>query len=220
MVGFLERSRHGGTNEERATLVRIMDKKEMEHRACVMIAIACLIHLTIFLLISTFILYAISSSLYTHPPELVGRNFSTLWTSAFMCMSAFTNCGFLLTSDALVSYHDKPGVYLFLCVLILAGNTSAPLFLRGIVRCMYMFADRLHLDRDGLLFALTHPRSISYYLFDARQTFMLAMITLSINVIEYVFFLASTMNRLQAQVSMCLCMYVCMYVCMHVCMYV
>jgi hypothetical protein len=84
-----------------------------------------------------------------------------------------------------------------------AGNTAAPIFLRGIVRIMHTVAGLLPgcgLDKEGLAFALSNPRVISYYLFDKHQTRVLLLITLVINIVEYVFFLASTMTRPEAQV--------------------
>jgi Trk-type K+ transport system membrane component len=213
----LERSRHGDSLTEHNALVRLLDKKEIENRACWMIAIACMIHLGIFLGVFTFILYGISKSLYPDPPEMVERNFSTLWVSAFMTMSAFTNSGYTLTSDSLMSYSDKPGVYLVLCLLILAGNTSLPLCIRSIVWCMYVAADKLGLDRDGLRFALSFPRRVVYCMFDSRQTIMLAAITASINVVEYIFFISSTLHRDEAQVCLRLsCMIPsCLLTCVH-----
>jgi hypothetical protein len=56
------------------------------------------------------------------------------------------------------------------------------------------------LDKEGLAFALSHPRVISYYVFDKQQTRMLLLITVMLNSAEYVFFLSSTMNRTEAQV--------------------
>jgi hypothetical protein len=57
------------------------------------------------------------------------------------------------------------------------------------------------LDKEALAFALTHPRVVSYYMFDKQQTRMLLLITVIINSVEYVFFLSSTMNRAEAQVG-------------------
>lgn len=61
--------------------------------------------------------------------------------------------------------------------------------------CMHNFANFLHLDKEALRYALKQPRVITYFLFDRRQTFILMLITLSINAIEYVFFLSSMANK-------------------------
>jgi Trk-type K+ transport system membrane component len=91
-----------------------------------MIFAACALHMTIFVFISTFILYGIKSTLYGEIPELVERGISELWESAFLAVTAFVNCGITITSDSMHSYQDKPGVYLFVCIIILAGQHFAP----------------------------------------------------------------------------------------------
>jgi hypothetical protein len=49
---------------------------------------------------------------------------------------------------SLMKYVNAPGVYLWCCCLILAGNTAAPMCIRGIVRTMHYFANPLRLDRS------------------------------------------------------------------------
>lgn len=46
-----------------------------------------------------------------------------------------------------MSYTKAYGVYLWGSFLILAGNTAAPVLLRGLVRVMHCWSDFLHLDR-------------------------------------------------------------------------
>ena len=48
----------------------------------------------------------------------------------------------------MTQYLGAPGVYLWSSCLILAGNTAAPMCLRGVVRVMYTCAEPLRLDRS------------------------------------------------------------------------
>ena len=62
-----------------------------------------------------------------------------------------------------------PGIYLWCCALILAGNTAAPLGLRALVAAMRARAAPLRLDAAALRFALDRPRLVSTHLFDRFQ---------------------------------------------------
>lgn len=88
---------------------------------------------------------------------------------------------------------------MFLTIIILAGNTMVPISLRTIISLMHSFADLLHLDKQGCAYVLRNPRTISYLLFDQRQTIMLGLILLGINATEYFFFLANTLNSTEGQ---------------------
>ena len=62
-----------------------------------------------------------------------------------------------------------PGIYLWCCALILAGNTAAPLGLRALVAAMRARAAPLRLDAAALRFAMDRPRLVSTHLFDRFQ---------------------------------------------------
>ena len=79
-------------------LVAVLRKRELLHRALHMTLLALLLYLGFWVLLGSFIMYAISLR-YPDPPELVERGFSKLWSSSFLTASSFFNCGYTLTSD-------------------------------------------------------------------------------------------------------------------------
>ena len=173
---------------------------EIIHRALAMSILLIFLHLFFWLFLGTFIMYGINC-IYDDPPELKARGFSKLWASAFLTATSFFNCGFVLTSDSLFQYIDKPGIYLWCSVVILAGNTCAPMCLRLLLKLLHAFADPLRLDRPALRFALDNPRLMSTHLFGGRQTLVLLAFVMSINIFEFVAFLASELNRPEFQVG-------------------
>ncbi len=122
LIEFLQEAKHGQLSVLREELVAAIMKKDLQNRACKMILVACTLHMFFFVFLSTFILYGIKSTLYGEIPELVERGISELWESAFLTVTAFANCGLTITSDSMLSYQDKPGVYLYVCIIILAGT--------------------------------------------------------------------------------------------------
>jgi hypothetical protein len=139
--------------------------------------------------------------------------FRHMLTPSDTCLPLQTHaypCRHMLTpSDTCLPHHARSHIQAFATfsnsfpTAYAAGNTAAPIFLRGIVRVMHSLAHLIPgLDKEGLEFARSNPRVISYYLFDKHQTRMLLLITVLINVTEYVFFLSSTMSRTEAQVTL------------------
>jgi Trk-type K+ transport system membrane component len=216
LFDFLNVSKHGDESSRlHEELVDALIKKEMQNRAAWMIAIACLIHLFLWVFMASFVLYAIMETIYEHIPELEQRNVSPIWANLFLNMAAYTNGGFTITSDSMFQYVDKPGAYLWACVVVLAGNTLAPICLRIYVWILFKISRYVPtvLDGEGLEYALKHPRLLAYMMFDTTQTLILFGITISINLIQFLVYLACTLDRPQAQVCVCVCMFMCMCVC-------
>jgi Trk-type K+ transport system membrane component len=182
------------------SLVEVIDRCEMIHSALAMSILLVFMHNFFWLFFGTFITYGIST-MYPDPPELISRGFGKLWSSTFLTASAFFNCGFVLTSDSLFQYIDKPGIFLWSTVLILAGNTFAPLCLRILFTLTHAFADLLRLDKAAIQFAMNNPRLITTHLFSLRQTIILTLFVISIDASEFIFFLASELNRPELQAS-------------------
>lgn len=79
-------------------LVSVLRKRELLHRALAMMLIAVMLYLFLCLFCGGFIMYGMTLR-YPHPPELVSRGFTKLWTAFFLTFSCFFGCGFTLTSD-------------------------------------------------------------------------------------------------------------------------
>jgi Trk-type K+ transport system membrane component len=180
------------------SLVEVANQCEMIHRALAMTILLVFVHIFLWLFIGTFIMLGINT-MYTDPAELVLKGYSKLWASAYISATGFFNCGFVLTSDSLFQYLDKQGIYLWCTVLILAGNTCAPLCLRVLLKLMHASADVLRLDKPGLRFALDNPRLMTTHLFSTRQTIVLTLFVIAVDISEFVFFLGSELDRPEMQ---------------------
>ena len=180
------------------SLVEVINQCEMIHRALAMSILLVFVHNFFWLFFGTFITYSINT-MYADPPELVSRGVSKLWASAYITATGFFNCGFVLTSDSLFQYIDKPGIYLWCTVLILAGNTCAPLCLRILFTLAHAFSDLLRLDKAAIKFAMDNPRLITTHLFSLRQTIILTLFVISIDASEFIFFVATELNRPEMQ---------------------
>eukprot|EP01033_Poteriospumella_lacustris_P009856 gene9857-7058_t len=151
--------------------------------------------------------------------ELRQRRFSFLDNASFLAVSAFANAGMALASDSLVGLSDNPSAYVPLSLLILAGNSALPIFLRSFVAAI------LHVEstvvarwsphdaqggsgprqesgraryRRALQFILDHPRRLTPFVFSSVQTKVLGVVVCMLVLVQYFFFLVSTLNRLTA----------------------
>jgi Trk-type K+ transport system membrane component len=181
------------------SLIETINQCEMIHRALGVSIILVALHNALWIGFGTFIMYGINT-MYNDPPELVARGFSKLWASTFLATTSYFNCGFVLTSDSMYQYVDKPGIYLWSVVLICVGNTCAPMCLRLLLMLMHRYADHVHLDKEAARFALDNPRLMTTHLFSGRQTLVLLAFVLLVNVVEFTFYLASELNRAEMQV--------------------
>jgi Trk-type K+ transport system membrane component len=128
-------------------------------------------------------------------PEMVARGYSELAVSSFTTVSAFANVGFTLTSDNAAYLKDNPAAYCWITVLIVVGNTGAPLLLRALLVVLLRASRCLRLPRltRDVQFILNNPRRISTQLFAHNDTRFLTAVLVVINVVEYALFVVSTL---------------------------
>jgi Trk-type K+ transport system membrane component len=128
-------------------------------------------------------------------PEMVARGYSELAVSSFTTVSAFSNVGFTLTSDNAAYLKDNPAAYCWITVLIVVGNTGAPLLLRALLVVLLRASRCLRLPRltRDVQFILNNPRRISTQLFAQNDTLFLTGVLVVINVVQYALFLVSTL---------------------------
>ena len=141
-------------------LIGLVSERRAQVRGLNMLLVALVFYLLFFLWGGLGLLY-LAISYHPKLQELKERGFNNFWYTVFLGTSAFCNCGFTLTSDQLYSMQTWTTSYLLLSLLALAGNTFAPIFLRAILWLMYKFASFLRLDKDGIRYALDHPRQVS-----------------------------------------------------------
>lgn len=107
---------------------------------------------------------------------------STLNLCPSCALPSLIDSGFTVFQDAYL--------LIFVCsVLILAGNTAFPIFLRLAIWALSKLAPRLGRTKEVLTFLLDHPRRCFVYLFPARQTWYLFGTILVLNMISWVAFM-------------------------------
>jgi len=123
--------------------------------------------------------------------QLYSRKKNHFWFATFTTVSSFNNVGFSILDDNYVQLADRPGVLLLMCVMIIAGNTGLPIFLRAIFYLMSLARPR----NRAIRFILDNPRRSTTAFFDRRQTAALTAILVGNLTLQYVFFLATSMGR-------------------------
>eukprot|EP00981_Chlorochromonas_danica_P007261 scaffold1623_cov165-Ochromonas_danica.AAC.13 len=141
---------------------------------------------------------AIFGALYIKPlaEELRQRRMDRFAEAGFLSLSAFSNCGLTLTSDSLMGLDNNPTAYVFISVMVLAGNTTLPIFLRLLIKLMIKCSRPGH-TRRCLLFILANPRRLTTHIFDPLQTIYLGLTVFLFCSVQYIFFLGSTLDRQQ-----------------------
>lgn len=126
-----------------------------------------------------------------HPEISRANGLSPFWTGAFFAVSAFVNSGMSLLDANMTALQTNTYPLVTMGMLILAGNTLYPCFLRFIVWTMR----RLMPDRPSwsswkitLDFILDHPRRVYTNLFPARHTWYLMASIIILNGIDWAFF--------------------------------
>lgn len=113
------------------------------------------------------------------------------WLGAFNAVSAFNNNGMSLLDANMVAFQTSVYKLLTMGLLILAGNTCYPIFLRLIVWSFWRVipsSEEWHAFRSTLQFLLDHPRRCYTHLFPSRHTWWLLVVVITLNGIDWVAF--------------------------------
>ena len=113
------------------------------------------------------------------------------WVGAFNAVSAFNNSGMSLLDANMVAFQTADYMLITMGLLILAGNTCYPVFLRAIIWTMW----KLMPSNEGwgetkvtLRFLLDHPRRCYTNLFPSRHTWWLVATLIVLNGIDWIAF--------------------------------
>jgi len=135
-------------------------------------------------------------------PGMALRNgLDPFWTGAFFAVSAFNNSGMALLDANATALQTSYYCLLTLSLLILAGNTCFPPFLRLILWTMKkMIPNKFQSQawqrrRQTLEFCLDHPRRVYTNLFPAAQTWWLVFSLVMLNGIDWVAFELLNINN-------------------------
>ncbi|RHZ47891.1 uncharacterized protein CDV56_105373 [Aspergillus thermomutatus] len=130
----------------------------------------------------------------------VARNKSTVtetngldpwWAGFFFAISAFNNSGMSLVDANMVPFRSSTFMLITMGLLILAGNTCYPIFLRCILYAMRRLLPMhgyFREFRETLRFLLDHPRRCYTNLFPAPHTWWLLCSVVVLNGIDWVAF--------------------------------
>lgn len=109
-----------------------------------------------------------------------------VWFSLFHSVSAFNNAGFSLLPTNLIPFDRDPFVLLIHSILIVAGNTGYPVFLRAILWCARKITRSAN---AGLEFLWRFPRQSFTHLFTSEETLVLLAIILLLTFGEFILLL-------------------------------
>ncbi|KAI4263649.1 MAG: hypothetical protein L6R42_001211 [Xanthoria sp. 1 TBL-2021] len=123
-----------------------------------------------------------------------GNGLNPWWVGGFNAASAFSNSGMMLLDANMVAFQNSRYMLLTVALLVLAGNTCYPIFLRLILWTIWSLlrfvpaTSKIIEYRVTLRFLLDHPRRCYTNLFQSRQTWWLLASLISLNAIDWVAF--------------------------------
>lgn len=113
------------------------------------------------------------------------------WVGSFNAVSAFNNSGMSLLDANMVAFQTSIYMLLTMSLLILAGNTCYPIFLRLIVwTLLKLLPDNGEWEdyRKTLQFLLEHPRRCYTNMFPSQHTWWLLLAVIFLNGSDWVAF--------------------------------
>ncbi|KAL5381644.1 hypothetical protein DPSP01_007092 [Paraphaeosphaeria sporulosa] len=113
------------------------------------------------------------------------------WVGAFNAVSAFNNSGMSLLDANMVAFQKSAYMLITMGLLILAGNTAYPIFLRLIVWTSLKLVpkcERFEDFRKTLQFLLDHPRRCYTNMFPSRHTWWLLACLICLNGVDWAAF--------------------------------
>jgi len=135
---------------------------------------------------------AIGAWIANNLPEAATSNkVGAWWAGIFYAVSAFNNNGMALVDANMIPFQQSYFMLVTMGLLILAGNTAFPLFLRLIfwsilkVLKLATHEEAFCATKSTLEFVLKYPRRIYTNLFPSRQTWWLFFMLLLLNGIDW-----------------------------------
>ncbi|RMZ45940.1 hypothetical protein AFCA_001194 [Aspergillus flavus] len=180
--GFISRNSqfYGLTPDERERLGGV------EYKAVSFLAVIVAVYWLMFLIIG---MIGVGGWLEANHPDISRENgLSPFWTGAFFAVSAFVNSGMSLLDANMTALQKNVYPLLTMGLLILAGNTLYPCFLRFIIwsmRCMIPDQPAWKTWEVTLDFILDHPRRVYTNLFPRRHTWYLLGTIIVLNAIDW-----------------------------------
>ncbi|KAK4195253.1 cation transport protein-domain-containing protein [Triangularia verruculosa] len=177
---------HDLTREEREHL------GGCEYRALKVLALLVPAYFVFWQLLGCLALGAWINNNQPGPP--LGNGINPWWLGIFNGASAFNNSGMSLLDANMIPFQNSYFVLITMGLMILAGNTAYPIFLRLIVWSLMKVLKLVTEDdehntlKDTLKFILQYPRRVYTNLFPARATWWLLFMLVLLNSIDWVGF--------------------------------
>lgn len=111
------------------------------------------------------------------------------WWGLFTANSAFTDLGFTLTPDSMISFDSAVWPLVAMSFLIIIGNTGFPIMLRIIIWVTYAYVPVGSGIWEELKFLLDHPRRCFTLLFPSKATWWLFWILVVLNGMDLIFYI-------------------------------
>ena len=174
----------------------VLSEFDIQDRALLVMIRIIITYVAAVMFMGFLIIYA-AMHLEEDDPELASRGYSREANAAFLSISAFNNAGYTLSSESVFHLQDNPVAYLTLALLILAGNTMAPVFYRLLIIAELFIRHSLDIKTCTveLQFILDNPRKVSVNTLPTREVIFLFITSTTLNIVQYLFYLGSSMWR-------------------------
>lgn len=117
------------------------------------------------------------------------------WWGIFTANSAFTDLGYTLTPDSMISFQTAVWPLLLTSFLIIIGNTGFPIMLRVVIWVTSMYVPRQSGIWEELKFLMDHPRRCFTLLFPAKATWWLFWVLVTLNGLDLLFFIVLDVSQ-------------------------
>lgn len=161
----------------------------VEYRAVTLLAIIVPLYFVLWQLLGSLGLGAYIANYRADTTLQNGLN--PWWVGAFNAVSAFNNSGMSLLDANMVAFQDSVYILITMGLLILAGNTAYPLFLRLIIWSFKELMPNTPAWRDHIItfnFLLDHPRRCYTNLFPSAHTWWLFGSVVMLNGVDWAAF--------------------------------
>lgn len=139
---------------------------------------------------------------FKHAEAISNIGFNPWWLGITLSIGAFNNSGISLLDTSVIPFRDSSYILLNMSLLMLAGNTAFPIFLRWILRqILNLIPDTEKYEdwRETLSFILKFPRRVYTNLFSSEQTWCLLALLIFFNAFDWTIFEA--FNRYSPEVN-------------------
>ncbi|WRT64079.1 uncharacterized protein IL334_001007 [Kwoniella shivajii] len=163
----------------------------VEYRA-LRVLLYIVIGYVVFLQLAAFVIiapYISAGGRYDHVFENQPKHVSIPWFALFQSASAFSNLGMSLCDTSMVPFQTAYLMIVVTIILIFAGNTAYPIFLRATVWVIYKIVPKTSRISESLKFLLDHPRRCFVYLFPSTQTWVLLFVLTVLTMTDFVSFM-------------------------------